>query len=249
MKILFFGTSSAVPSAGNGYTSFLVSGGGLKVLVDTGDNPVRSLREAAEDPFELDAVVLTHHHVDHLGSYPSLLSALDCMNRKKQLLVIAKGVTAEKARKVLEAFDIDQDKLTFPVVPAETLTRGDFSVTLLPGRHAVPTHMVAIREGESGLLYTADYEQGRGDIKKVAVGFTSLVHEATYPHEALPDPTGHSSALQAGQAAEASEVKQLFLCHFYGDAYPEGLEAASEAGLAFTGEIVEPKLLSWYTVA
>lgn len=248
MKILFFGTSSAVPSAGNGYTSFLVSVGGVRILVDTGDNPVRSIREAGEDPFELDAVAITHHHVDHLGSYPSLLSALDCMNRKKPLRVIAKGVTAEKARKVLEAFDIDQNALTFPVIPSESFTGNGFSLSLLPGRHAVPTHMVAIEEGSSKLLYTADFEQGRDTIRKVAEGFTSLIHEATYPHEGLPNPTGHSSALQAGQAAEASKVKQLFLCHFYGDAYPADLDAAAEAELGFSGEIVEPMLLTWYNV-
>ena len=108
--------------------------------------------------------------------------------------------------------------------------------------------MILFNENSTKLLYTADFKQGKGNIQKVAEGCSSLVHEATYPHEALPDPTGHSSALQAGQAAEASKVKQLFLCHFYHDVYPEGLEAAVEAGLAFGGEIVDPKLLTWYNV-
>ena len=245
---MFFGTSSAVPSIGNGYTSFLVSLGSLKVLVDTGDNPVRALREAGENPFDLDAVVVTHHHVDHLGSLPSLVSALDCMNRKKPLTVVARGVTSEKARKVLEVFDIDTAKQTYPIEFREEIVQDGLSVKLLPGRHAIPTSMVLFTDKETKLLYTADFEQGRAAVNPVATGFSSLIHEATYPHEALPDPTGHSSALQAGQAAEASKVKQLFLCHFYYDSYPEGLEPAAEAGLAFGGEIIDPKLLTWYNV-
>jgi ribonuclease Z len=251
MKILFFGTSGAVPSPKNGYTSFLVSLGGSRVLVDTGDNPVKSLREAGEDPLILDAIVLTHRHVDHLGSFPSLVSALDCMGRGKKLLVIAEENTADTARKLLDVFDAGPEKISFRIdytagpVNIPGMDRG--SITLLPGKHSVPTSMVLFRDGAEGLLYTSDYRHG-GEVTRLAEDCTALVHEATYPHKNLPDPTGHSSAFEAGLAARETGVRLLFLCHLYRDAYSRGAGSVREARKVFSGEIISPKLLKWYTV-
>ena len=255
MKILFFGTSAAVPAPGDGYTCFIVSLGGKLVLVDTGDNPVRSLLEAEIDPLMLDTVLLTHAHVDHLGSFPSLVSALDCMGRVKELLVVADTPVAGKARRLLEVFDIEPEKLTFPLRYSDGWDGGtgpstadqDFSVSLLAGSHSVPTSMGLFREGSEVLLYTSDIRHGL-DTRSFCGECTALIHEATYPHEALPDPTGHSSALQAGQAARASGAGRLFLCHIYRASYRSGSTPADEAGGVYDGEIIEPKPLKWYTV-
>ena len=266
MKILFFGTASAVPAAGNGFTSFIVSLGDAFVLVDTGDNPVRALREAGLDPALLDAVVLTHAHVDHLGAYPALVSTLDCMARRKELVVIAAGPTAAAARRVLHAFDIREEGLSFPIRYAENFGDGGaggagvsggrpgngkpaagFSVSLLPGNHTIPTSMVLFEEDGLRLLYSADIRHD-GGVRLFPGGCDALVHEATYPHEALPDPTGHSSALQAGAAAAKAGAGIRFLCHILGDSYPAGLRPRDEAGRAFDGRIVEPDLLTWYTI-
>ncbi|MGD0272744.1 MAG: MBL fold metallo-hydrolase [Gaiellaceae bacterium] len=57
------------------YTCMLVETGGQRVLVDTGGGDfdpevgklVDSLRDAGVDPAEIDTVVLTHAHPDHIG--------------------------------------------------------------------------------------------------------------------------------------------------------------------------------------
>jgi len=50
--------------------SYLVRSGGRKILFDTGGNPVilrENLRRLGADPEEIDAVVLSHYHLDHIG--------------------------------------------------------------------------------------------------------------------------------------------------------------------------------------
>ncbi|MEW5816411.1 MAG: MBL fold metallo-hydrolase, partial [Spirochaetota bacterium] len=97
MRIAFLGTSCAVPTADNGFTSFLVSLSDLLILIDASGNPVQSILKAERDPLELDILILTHYHADHISGYPSLVQTLGCLKRKKVLKVLADSVTKEKA--------------------------------------------------------------------------------------------------------------------------------------------------------
>jgi len=247
MRILFTGTSSAIPSAGNGYTSIIISAGGSLVMVDTGDNPVRALLGAGEDPLRLAAVVLTHGHVDHLGAFPALLSSLDCMKRIAPLEVIAGPETAEQARRLMELFDQGSGKLCFEVRHRSAWECGGATIELRPGSHPVPTRMVVVREGAACLLYTADCRYEPGLAARNADGCGVMVHEATYPQSRLPADTGHSSARQAALAAREAGVKRLFLCHMDPMAW-RGEDPGREAGAEFSGEVVVPKPNAWYEV-
>ncbi|MCX7786798.1 MAG: MBL fold metallo-hydrolase [Spirochaetes bacterium] len=280
MNLVFFGTSSAIPAVGNGYTSFLIALDGYRILIDTGDNPVKALLECGEDPRTLDAVVLTHTHIDHLGAFPSLISALDCMKREKPLKIIASKDTQETAERLLRHFPLDPNSLSFPLEYGDSLAYGqslatksgtrffsDFSLSLLTGKHAVPTSMVQILVPPSPvppnptkglrsqhpvkpvrLLYTSDYHHGT-EVTRPSGEVDVLIHEATYPHDRLPSNTSHSSAQQAGIAAQKSGSHLLFLCHFEVAAYPNGIEAAGEeASREFNGKVIVPTLYQWYKI-
>jgi len=285
MKLMFFGTSSAIPAIGNGYTSFLIAIDHYRILVDTGDNPVKALLECGEDPKTLDAVVLTHTHIDHLGAFPSLISSLDCMKREKPLTIIANQDTQEAADRLLRHFPLDPTSLSFPLEYGETFfynrtgettrvgtrTHNGFSLSLLPGKHAVPTSMVQIlyhrmpeAEGNTEkrrgsleslyldrplrFLYTSDYHHGM-EVTSPAGDVDVLIHEATYPHKGLPSLTSHSSAQQAGKAAQKSGCRVLFLCHFEVSAYVRGIEEAEEeASGEFNGSVIVPNLYQWYKI-
>jgi len=248
MRIRFSGTASAIPDAGNGYTSFLVEAGGRLGMIDAGDNPVRAILEAGADPAELAFLALTHRHVDHLGAFPALISSLDCLRRSAPLEVVAAQELAASARRLLELFDITPSGLSYPLRYAGSWREADAALELMDGHHPVPTSMVRIREGSFGLLYTADCVFRPGRTAANAAGCSVLIHEATYPEARLPAVTGHSSALQAGQAAAAAGVERLFLCHLDPPAWRGAGDPAEEARRAFHGEVIVPEPGVWYTV-
>lgn len=250
MRINFLGTGSAIPSAGNGFTSFLAEGAGSLVLVDTGDNAVRSLLEVGEDPFSLDALVLTHAHADHLGSLPAFVAALDCMRRQKPLTLVAAPWMEPIATSLMAAFDIIPGKLPFELRFASSWDSGGLRVDLLEGHHSVPTVMPLFSEGgRARLLYTSDIQYRPGQLVGRSGSCATLIHEATYPHDRLPSVTGHSSARQAGLAAREIGAESLFLCHFQETSFSAGFDPAAEAAGAFGGRTIAPKLLAWYEVA
>jgi len=249
MRIRFTGTSSAIPTASSGFTSFLVEAGGQWGLVDAGDSPVRAILEAGMDPSGFAFVALTHRHADHLGAFPALIASLDCLKRTAPLDVAASPEVARDAQSLLEFFGLSAAKICFPLRFTESWRASGATLELLAGDHSVPTSMVRIRDGAAGLLYSADVAFNPGLVAANAGGCGTLVHEATYPEARLPAVTGHSSARQAGLAAAAAGVARLFLSHIDPPAWRGAGDPAEEARAVFPGEVIVPEPGRWYEIA
>lgn len=270
MRVAFLGTSSAEPTAHNGFTSFLLEAEGLLVLVDASGNPVQSILRAGRDPRELDVVVLTHHHADHIAGYPSLVQTLGCMGRSRGLEVLCTGVTLHKARALHELLELESPNSGYPVRFQEGYDCPGVQIRLLPGNHSIPTSMVWVAAGAQSLFYTSDTAY-TPRAAEAARGCATLIHEATVPHAqaGAPGQEGHSSAYQAGLAAAAAGAKRLLLCHICWHRYRGGRDAAgaaarqasaasraslsraarlarAEAASAFGGRVTVPQPFRWY---
>ncbi len=252
MEILFLGTSCAIPTASNGSTSFLVKADELLVMVDTPDNPVKSMLKAGIDPFKLDIVILTHYHADHISGYPALISTFNCMGRKQDLIVIADSGTVERANALLSVFDLDEENIGFRILYIEEFSYNRLKISLLPGFHTVPTSMITFWEKFDGgrgkrVFYTADTAYTPA-IARAARGYDLLIHEATYSRSTREKPDGHSSAYEAGLSAENAGVRNLYLCHLCIEDYDNPNAPVEEAEEAYRGNVVIPELFKWYRI-
>lgn len=249
MRVCFLGTSSAEPTAENGYTSFLIEAAGLLVLVDASGNPVQSILRAGCDPLRLAALVLTHHHADHIGGYASLVQTCSCMGRRETLIVVCARPTQAKVRGLHELLDLDPPHCNFAVTLREGFQAPGLELRLLPGSHSVPTSMVRVAAAEGCLLYTSDTAPSPA-AAEAARGCATLIHEATFPdaQRAEPAHAGHSSPLAAGRAAAAAGVARLLLCHVGWHKYPRSEAVAAEARSVFAGEVRVPEPFAWYSL-
>lgn len=76
MQLIVLGSGTAIPSAERGASGYLVESGETLLLLDCGSGTVQRLARARYRVEELEAVFISHAHLDHIGDLPSLLFAM-----------------------------------------------------------------------------------------------------------------------------------------------------------------------------
>jgi ribonuclease J len=110
------------------------------------------LRERAED---IEAIVVTHGHEDHLGALPWVLRELD---NGDGIPVLGGPLTIAMARSKLDEHNLREVDLE-DVAPGERLELGPFSVELIHMTHSIPDSCaVAIGTELGTVLVTGDYK-------------------------------------------------------------------------------------------
>ena len=113
-SISFVGTSDGLPSVNRGQASFLVQMAGKRLLLDAGEPCSKSLLQMGEDPNDIDAVIISHTHSDHVGGLPMLLMTMWLNNRRRKQLSVWLPRRAIKPLRVwLKACYLFEEKLSF----------------------------------------------------------------------------------------------------------------------------------------
>ena len=83
------GSGDAFGSAGRNQSGYLVQAGKLLLLLDCGVTTPAALQKAGVDPAEVDFILLSHLHADHLGGVPILYHAFQQVRPPRRTLRIA----------------------------------------------------------------------------------------------------------------------------------------------------------------
>ncbi len=218
MKITFFGFGGATQSIESGNTSFLVETGGKSVLVDASGDPVRHLARAGWPVGDLDTLILTHTHTDHIYALPSLIHNMYMHRRSKTLTLVGNADTLSFARSLLQMFNLlgrsgGMDIVWFEAGPTRPLSINGSTIEFFPTVHSCPCLGFVAREPGKALVYSSDGAPNPL-LESLNVESPVLIHEATGLHQEVKglNADGHSSAAQAGAAARKMGATTLFIC-------------------------------------
>ncbi len=215
MTVHFLGTGSAHTSADRTTTMLAVEAQGAFFLVDCGGDAVHRLMRAGLAPADVEAVVLTHEHPDHLSGFPLLVEKLWLLGRQAPVPVYGLARTLEVARGLYELFDT-RGWSGMPAIEyieiaateaAPVFERGPFRVVASPVVHPVPTIGLRVEANGTVLAYSCDTSPCT-TVVELARGADLLVHEAT-GHL----PGVHSSAEEAAVIAAEAGAQRLVLIH------------------------------------
>lgn len=247
MELITLGSSASFPAAGGACSGYLVRHGATELLLDCGTG-VLSRLQLETSVRNLTAIVITHFHPDHyLDLVPMRYGLSYGIDEPfRPLLYLPPGGIALLERVGLglrnSATYFSKTFVMREYDPSSTLELGGLSLSFQLTTHDEPTWAVAIEDGESRLVYTADTQES-DEVERFAQGADLLLCEATYPADLAEIPShNHLTSRQAGELAQRAGAGRLVLTHFW-----PGIDLsryAAEAEAAFSGpvELAEPGL-------
>jgi ribonuclease BN (tRNA processing enzyme) len=238
VRLTILGSSAGAPTRTNPASGYLVEHEGSSIWLDAGTGTFMELA-ARMDPGQLDAVVLSHIHVDHTSDLFGLYGYL--AYGPSGNVPIPAYVTDGATQKFADfagatGEHIFHHVLDFrEVVPGDTATIGPFTLTFGPSKHAVPNNTVRIDAGGRTLVYTGDTGPNR-ELMEVADGADLFLCEASL----IDDRTAqsyefHLTAYEAGKIAAWGGAGQLVLTHISHQIDPK--DSVAQASERFDGPV------------
>ena len=217
MAILhLLGTGAAVSDAHRTTTMLAFTSGKSTLVVDCGGDVVQRLLAAGIPLDNIEALMVTHEHPDHVGGFPLFMEKIWLAGRRRPIAVYGIEPAIRQARTIFEAFNTSTwtgmpsiDWHEIPLKPdSPVLHDGTWRVTASPVKHAVPTIGLRVEETSSGTIvaYSCDTEPAPS-VVDLARNADILIHEAT------GEGRGHTTKEHAARAARDAGAKRLLLVH------------------------------------
>jgi len=244
MRLTVLGKSPAWTDAGGACSGYLVEGEeGRAFLLDCGNGTFGKLR-SRRDYRDVEAVLISHLHGDHLldlvpfayaltvgpaagsGSRPRLLAPVGAEAFLRRL-----AGTWDSEELLIRAFALEEYEA------GAELELGGLTARAHEVPHFGPTNAIELRgPGGGRIVYGADGRYS-DELVAAASGAEVLIAEATLPE---PDPAplaerGHMCAREAGDLATRAGVGRLVLTHISDELDPG--QALAAAGSAFDGPV------------
>jgi ribonuclease BN (tRNA processing enzyme) len=235
------GTSPAWYNPGEPTSGFLLEADGRRVLVDCGAGVIARYLEFFGDA-PIDAIVLTHVHMDHCMDLIPLKYgiSLGTLAHWRPQLWLPPGAR-ERLVHLVGAWDADEAFFTdtFDVreyIPDQGFEVGPFAASALAVPHYIECFALRFEHADGAFGYTADLGP-HSEIAAFMSGVDVLLAEAALAEDddlSAAD-RGHITASEAGEIATAAGAHSLLLTHIPAE---NGLERAVDAAAsAFAGPV------------
>lgn len=244
MNLVVLGSGTSVPHPFRASSAHWLETSRGTILLDASAAAVHRMAQENLDWVNLDAVWISHFHLDHVGGLAPLLfgtkHAPQTKGRRKPLLIYG----GRGLKKLVRAFDEANSygllKQPFPVEVREVAPRSEFE--LLPGlrartfstphtRESLALHLTD--EDGASLVYTSD--TGHTDaLARFAEGVDLFLMECSFRRD---KPIGtHLELEDAMRLARRAQPRRVLLAHLY----PEwdGVDIAAEAKKLWPGETI-----------
>lgn len=234
MKLTVIGFWGAYPEKESATSCYLLEKDGFRCLIDCGSGALAQLPHYI-DPFDLDAVVLSHYHQDHIADIGVL----------QYQMLVQNGI--RQTNKVLPLYGHDEDQeqafkmLTHNFTrgiaydPNTPLNIGPFTITFMETDHPVTCFAMRITDGDKVIVYTAD-----SSYKEAFVPFSQdadlLITDCNFYQNQDGKQAGHMNSEECGRIAEEAHVGQLVLSHH--PHFGERKQLIKEAKQFYSGDVI-----------
>lgn len=233
MKLTIIGYWGGYPKVNGASTGYLLEHKGFSLLIDCGSGILAKLQNVLQ-PEELDAVIISHYHPDHIADIGVLQHAR-----------LIQGFLGKEMQNLpIYGHHFDQtefSKLTYKEItkgiaydPNLVLNLGPFKITFLKTNHPVPCYAMRFEADGRSIVYTAD-SSFKQEFIEFSANANVILCECNFYGSQNGSSAGHMNSYEAGELANKASAGQLILTHLphYGDVN----KLIEEASTQFTGII------------
>jgi ribonuclease BN (tRNA processing enzyme) len=214
MKLTILGFWGGYPTKNSGTSSYLVETESYHLLIDVGSASLIALEDHL-DPLQLDAVILSHYHYDHIADLGVLQFTRQLKRMKNNL---------ERAP-MFPIYGHQGDNENFKRLTMDTVSEGiayderqklyigPFEIQFMRTLHPVECYAMRIVEIKTGkiLVYTADSGY-LPDFITFSKEADVLLADTNF-FNGMENHRVHMSAAEVGRIAKEADVKKVILTH------------------------------------
>lgn len=213
MKLTCIGRYGPYPRAGGSTSSYLLSHNGKNIVIDMGCGSLTRLLTLMR-PADIDALVLSHLHADHMGDVLTLRYALDAskkMGQRTAPLPVYLPAQPETESGLIRSHGM---------ISAQTLEDGmtthicgmDVRFSLMP--HPVPSFAMRFEADGKAFVFSGDTRE-TDKLAPFANGADLLLMEAAFLSRDKVPGAPHVDAVEAGAIAMDAQVKRMLVTHIF----------------------------------
>jgi ribonuclease BN (tRNA processing enzyme) len=241
VKLTIVGSAGSYPGPDSPASSYLVEHDGARLLLDMGNGSLGSLQRYT-DIYAIDAVLISHLHVDHCidlcSYYVARKYAPD--GPAQRIPVFGPKGTADR---MAAAYGLPKspgmhDEFNFVRHETDAISIGPFELTTARMAHPVPTYGMRITAGGRTLVYSADTGPTPA-LVELSQGADVALYEASFMDRPDNPANLHLTGGQAAEHASAAGVERLVLTHMV--AWNDNEAVVADAAAKFDGELFVAK--------
>ena len=232
--LTFLGSGGAFCALGRGNSCYWVEDEAGVYMVDCGPTAPLALKRLSVDVGQIDGLLLTHLHGDHIGGFPLLLLTLCFSAKRTRPLEIIGPPGSERRLDTLMRVSYPEllpEKLPFALeyrslssaAPIEWRGR---ELSAIDALHDPNVEPLSIRVDGAGTALTFSGDTGWQPALATLAAGSTLICECSYADPVFP---GHISVAELIAARESLTCDRLVLTHLGADARAAAINAAEEA--------------------
>lgn len=228
MKLTILGNNGPFPGPGGACSGYLLEDGSTRILLDCGNGVLANLQKVI--PLEeLDAVILTHLHNDHVSDMAVFKYAVQI---KRNRGTWSRSVPVYAPDGPQADFDRLKDGNIFEVheiTSAMNLQLGGLELTFREMKHPVKTFAVSVSYGHRRFVFSGDTAWTEDIVDFCRGADVVMLDCGLLQADKTSDNVPHLTAGECGKVAREAGAKRLLLTHFWPEySYDDLLREARE---------------------